>query len=141
MLSYESSFDEIDELFEASSSSVGNSFNSFMEEVLNVFAKEYFRHPTEDYLKRKLEINAGRRFPGCVGSWDSKKWEWKSYKLACAWKFKGKEKEQKIVLYAIADCELWICGRHMGKPGSLNDLNILDSSPLITGILQGLVLP
>lgn len=59
----------------------------------------------------------------------------------CAAEFKGKWKNPTIVLEAIADGELWIWTCHFGKPGILNELDVLDSSPIVTGILQGALLP
>lgn len=53
----------------------------------------------------------------------------------------GEKEDAKIVLDAIADSELWIWGCNFGKPGSLNDINIRDTSPLVTDILLGRMLP
>lgn len=68
------SFYAVDELIEASSSSVRNSFLELTERVAHVFGNEYLRHPNKEDLKRILAINDGRRFPVCVGSFDFQKW-------------------------------------------------------------------
>lgn len=141
ILAYGKSFDEVDELCEMSASSARESFHGFIEEVIICFGDEYLRPPNEVDLKRILGINATRGFPGCVGSWDCQHWTWKNCPVAWAGQFKGKEKKPTIVLEAVADAELWIWACHFGKPGSLNDVNVLDSSPIVTGILQGALLP
>lgn len=45
------------------------------------------------------------------------------------------------MLDAVADAELWIWARQFGKPGSLNYVNIPDSSPIVTSIPKGELLP
>ena len=49
----------------------------------------------------------------------------------------GKEKKPTIVLEAVADCNLWIWHAFFGMPGSCNDLNVLDNSPLVSEIFAG----
>lgn len=141
ILAYGKAFDEMDELCEMSENSARESFYSFLDGITDVFGPEYLRHPNEEDLKRILSINAGRGFPGCLGSWDCQHWPWKNCPVAWAGQFKGKEKQPTVVLEAIADGELWIWGCNFGSPGSLNDINVLDTSPLRSAILEGKVLP
>lgn len=60
-----------------------------------------------------------------------------------AWngKLKAKEKKPTIVLEAIADVEMWIWGCHFGKPGSMNDINVMDTTPLVSYNLNETLLP
>lgn len=141
ILAYGKTYDEIDELCEMSRTSARESFHAFVREINSVFGEEYLRAPTEVDLQRILGINSERGFPGCVGSWDCQHWEWKNCPVAWAGQFKGKEKKPTIVLEAVADAELWIWACHFGMPGSLNDINILDSSPIVSAILEGRLLP
>lgn len=141
ILAYGKSFDEVDEICEMSRTSIRQSFKFFVRETISVFSDEYLRAPNETDLRRILGINSQRGFPGCLGSWDCQHWEWKNCPVAWAGQFKGKEKKPTIVLEAVADAELWIWACHVGKPGSMNDLNILDSSPIVTSILEGRLLP
>lgn len=46
-----------------------------------------------------------------------------------------------VVLEAISNGELWVWWFHLGKSGSLNDINFLDTYPLITQIPYGTMLP
>lgn len=46
-----------------------------------------------------------------------------------------------MVPEAIVHGELWICVFHMGNPGSMNYINVLGTSPWVTSILQGRILP
>jgi hypothetical protein len=52
--------------------------------------------------------------------------------------YTGKEKEPTLVLEAVASYDLWIWHAFFGLPGSLNDINILDQSPLFTKLQDGI---
>uniref|UniRef100_A0A0D3DIX8 DDE Tnp4 domain-containing protein n=1 Tax=Brassica oleracea var. oleracea TaxID=109376 RepID=A0A0D3DIX8_BRAOL len=43
-----------------------------------------------------------------------------------------------IVLEAVASYDLWICHSFFGAPGTMNDLNILDRSPVFDDIINGI---
>jgi hypothetical protein len=88
-------------------------------------------------LRRILAINAGRGFPGMVGSIDCMHWKWKRCPLAWAGRFKGKDKKPTVALEAIADAELWIWHVFFGAAGSMNDVNVLDHSPTIEKVITG----
>jgi hypothetical protein len=51
--------------------------------------------------------------------------------------FFGKEGYATIGLEAVADYNLWIWHSSFGFPGSLNDINIWDSSPLFQSMQDG----
>jgi hypothetical protein len=57
--------------------------------------------------------------------------------VAWAGQFQDKDKEHSIVLEAVADQSLWIWHAFFGMPGSNNDVNVLDRSPLVTNMLWG----
>lgn len=57
------------------------------------------------------------------------------------WTVQGKIEKSIIVLQAVTDEELWIWACRFGKPGRLNDVNILDSSYSVSDILQEKLLP
>ncbi|XP_056843363.1 uncharacterized protein LOC130495844 [Raphanus sativus] len=72
-----------------------------------------------------------------IGSIDCMHWEWKN--CPAAWKgmySRGHEKPT-IVLEAVASQDLWIWHAFFGAPGTLNDLNILDRSPVFDEIING----
>ena len=43
-----------------------------------------------------------------------------------------------IVLEAVASYDLWIWHAFFGAPGTMNDLNILDRSPIFDDIINGI---
>ncbi|CDF37478.1 unnamed protein product [Chondrus crispus] len=137
MLAYGAAADSLDEYLSMSEDSVLQSLKSFCSTVIQKFGIEYLREPNEAVLRRILEINAARGFPGCAGSIDCQHWQWKNCPIAWAGKFKGKERNPTIVLEAICDGELWIWHAFFGSPGSLNDINVLDRSPTMERIIAG----
>jgi hypothetical protein len=58
-----------------------------------------------------------------------------------AWdrQFQDKDKERSIDLETVADQSLWIWHAYFGMPGSNNDVNVLDRSPLVINMLWGQV--
>jgi hypothetical protein len=49
----------------------------------------------------------------------------------------GKEDKPTVCLEAVVDSRLWFWHVFFGLPGSNNDLNILDKSPLLIDIMHG----
>lgn len=101
VLAYGMSFDAVDELCEIAESTTRKAFFSFIDLMKEEFGSEYLRVPNKADLQRILAINQRRGFPGCVGSWDCRHWQWKNCPIAWAGQFKGKEKKSTIVLEAI----------------------------------------
>ena len=64
-------------------------------------------------------------------------WGWKNCPKALAGHFKGKEKGPTIVFEAVATHNTWIWHSFFRKSGSLNNINILHSSPLFQLMLSG----
>jgi hypothetical protein len=67
-------------------------------------------------------------------------WAWENCPSAWQGRYQGKEKSPSIVLEAVASksCRIWHA--FFGSPGSLNDINVLNSSPLFERFLSGLLI-
>jgi len=63
-------------------------------------------------------------------------WVWKNCLVAWQGQFQDKDKNRSIILKAIVDQSLWIWHAFFGLPGGNNDINVLDSSPLIRDLLS-----
>uniref|UniRef100_A0A0D3AN68 DDE Tnp4 domain-containing protein n=1 Tax=Brassica oleracea var. oleracea TaxID=109376 RepID=A0A0D3AN68_BRAOL len=98
---------------------------------------EYLRRPTLEDLQRLLDIGEKRGFPGMVGSIDCMHWEWKNFPTACKGQYARESAKPTIVLEAVASQDLWIWHAFFGPPGTLNDINVLDRSPVFDDIFQG----
>ncbi|KAI7953618.1 hypothetical protein MJO28_006165 [Puccinia striiformis f. sp. tritici] len=136
-LAYGCAMDATDEYCRTSESTARQTLRIFCNTINNLYANEYLRTPTANDLIRMLDVNNTRGFPGCIGSLDCMHWAWKNCPSALAGQYKGKEKRPTVVLEAVADQRLWIWHTFFGTAGALNDINILDRSPLFEDQLAG----
>ncbi|KAH9444184.1 hypothetical protein Pst134EB_033141 [Puccinia striiformis f. sp. tritici] len=72
-----------------------------------------------------------------LGSLDCMHWAWKNCPKALHGQYTGKEEEPTIVLEAVASYDLWIWHAFFGLPGVMNDINILDQSPIFQKLQDG----
>uniref|UniRef100_A0A0D3C0M0 DDE Tnp4 domain-containing protein n=1 Tax=Brassica oleracea var. oleracea TaxID=109376 RepID=A0A0D3C0M0_BRAOL len=79
-----------------------------------------------------------RGFPGMIGSIDCMHWEWKNCPTAWKGMYSRGTGKPTIVLEAVASYDLWICHVFFEAPGTMNDLNILDRSPVFDDIINGI---
>uniref|UniRef100_A0A0D3BT01 DDE Tnp4 domain-containing protein n=1 Tax=Brassica oleracea var. oleracea TaxID=109376 RepID=A0A0D3BT01_BRAOL len=137
LLAYGSAADSVDEYLRLGESTALSCLENFTEGIIRLFGDEYLRRPTPEDLQRLLDIGEKRGFPGMVGSIDCMHWEWKN----CPTEWKGQytcgSGKPTIVLEAVASQDLWIWHAFFGPSGTLNDLNVLDRSPVFYDILEG----
>ncbi|XP_023644418.1 uncharacterized protein LOC111832345, partial [Capsella rubella] len=108
-----------------------------VDAIINLFGDEYLRRPTAEDLQRLLDIGEIRGFPGMIGSIDCMHWEWKNCPTAWKGQYTRGSGKPTIVLEAVASQDLWIWHAFFGPPGTLNDINVLDRSPVFDDILYG----
>ena len=72
-----------------------------------------------------------------LGSIDCMHWRWKNCPAAWHGQFRGHKKDSTIILEAVADHETWIWHAFFGMPGSCNDINVLQRSPLFAKLANG----
>ncbi|OWY92063.1 hypothetical protein PHMEG_00039083 [Phytophthora megakarya] len=72
-----------------------------------------------------------------IGSLDCMHWTWKNCPTAWQGAFQGKEKSATVILEAVASKSLWIWHTFYGMPGVNNDLNVLERSPLLDDVVNG----
>ena len=136
-LAYGGAADAIDEYVRMAETTARKCLHHFTAGIIHLFGDEYLRHPTPEELETLLAVGEQRGFPGMIGSIDCMHWEWKN--CPAAWKgmySRGTDKPT-IVLEALAGQDLWIWHAFFGAPGTLNDLNILDRSPVFDEIING----
>nr|XP_019535679.2 uncharacterized protein LOC109407121 [Aedes albopictus] len=136
-LAYGAPADAVDEYLRLSESTARNCLLEFCRTIVNVYEKEYLRSPNEGDLARLMNEGRKRGFPGMLGSLDCCHWEWKNCPTAWAGQYKGKGKKPTIVLEAVASHDLWIWHAFFGMPGSANDINVLERSPLFSDVYCG----
>ena len=131
MLAYGIVADCVDEYMKIGATIALECMKNFAIGVIEVFGNEYLRKPTKADVHRSLQVAEVRDFPGMLGTIDCMHWEWKN--CPASWKASFQKKLYKvptIILEAVASYDLWIWHAFFGLPGSLNDINILDRSPV-----------
>ena len=119
-----------DEYLRMSESTCGDAMVRFATAVVEVFGPQYLREPTVADTERLLAISEARGWPGLLGSLDCMHWKWKNCPKALQGQYQGHVKKPTIILEAVASHDLWIWHAFFGMPGSHNDINVLQRSPL-----------
>uniref|UniRef100_A0A0D3CQP1 DDE Tnp4 domain-containing protein n=1 Tax=Brassica oleracea var. oleracea TaxID=109376 RepID=A0A0D3CQP1_BRAOL len=137
VLAYGSALDAVDEYLRLGATTARLCVENFVEAIIDLFSDEYLRRPTPDYLQRLLHIGELRGFSGMIGSIDCMHWEWKNCLTAWKGQYSRGSGKPTIVLEAVASYDLWIWHAFSGPPGTLNDINVLDRSPVFDDIING----
>ncbi|XP_076916287.1 uncharacterized protein LOC143575941 [Bidens hawaiensis] len=137
VLAYGTSTDAQDEYLRMSDAVTRDSLLKFIEGIISCFGQEYLRRPNEDDLRRLLHVGEERGFPGMIGSIDCMHWEWKNCPTAWAGQYAGRSGKPTIILEAVASYDLWIWHAFFGTPGTCNDINVLQRSPIYYAMLTG----
>ncbi|XP_050242112.1 uncharacterized protein LOC126691075 [Quercus robur] len=137
MLAYGVTADFMDEYVRIGESTAMKSLKKFVKAVVDIFSKEYLRSPNNDDIARLLANGEKRGFPGMLGSIDCMHWKWKNCPVAWKGQYSGHIHEPTIVLEAVASYDLWIWHAFFGLPGSNNDINVLERSPIFSELEQG----
>ncbi|XP_048621605.1 putative nuclease HARBI1 isoform X1 [Brassica napus] len=136
-LAYGGGADTVDEYVRLGETTARKCLYQFTAGIIHLFGDEYLRRPTPEDLQRLLHIGEQRGFPGMVGSIDCMHWEWKNCPTAWKGMYSRGTGKPTIVLEAVASSDLWIWHAFFGAPGTMNDLNILDRSPVFDEIING----
>jgi hypothetical protein len=136
-LAYGSSADSLDEYLRMSESTALESLKRFCKSIISIYANEYMRKPNQDDVDRLLARSKERMFPGMLGSIDCMHWEWKNCPVALQGQYAGRSGSATMVLEAVASEDLWFWHAFFGLPGTLNDINVLDRSPLFNDVITG----
>ena len=113
------------------------SLRRFVQAVIAVFGDEYLRPPNNNDIARLLAIGEQRGFSSMLGSIDCMHWKWKNCPTAWQGMYTGHCHEPTIILEAVASQDLWIWHAFFGLPGSLNDINALERSPVFATLTKG----
>ena len=137
MMAYGCPADAVDEYLRLGETTALLCLEHFVQGIIDLFGAEYLRTPTPEDLQRLLDIGEIRGFPGMIGSIDCMHWEWKNCPTAWKGQYTRGSGKPTIVLEAVASQDLWIWHAFFGPPGTLNDINVLERSPVFDDILQG----
>ncbi|ETV69632.1 hypothetical protein H257_14654 [Aphanomyces astaci] len=137
MLTSGISAQELDDKFRLGSSTLLESLKRFCVALDQVYGVTVLRAPNDEDLNRLLDEGVQAGFPGCIGSIDCMHWQWKNCPSSWKGMFQGKEGVATVVLEAIADHRGRFWHFNFGTPGALNDIKVLDRSPLFHNAVNG----
>ncbi|XP_021771820.1 putative nuclease HARBI1 [Chenopodium quinoa] len=137
MLAYGTSADAVDGYLKIASSTAREGLAHFVEGVVAQFGPKYLRRASTMDAEQLLRESYVRGFPGMMGSIDCMHWEWKNCPRAWKGMYQGRSKTATVILEAVASQDLWIWHAFFGTPGSCNDINVLQRSPVFSDICEG----
>ena len=131
--------DALDNYFRMSERTGRKCMNNFCASVCELFGPIYLRKPNIHDVQNLYAWHEEKHgFPGMLGSIDCTHWDWRN----CPQSFRGMYTNgfhgtPSLVLEAVASQDTWIWHAYFGAPGSLNDVNVLDQSPIFNDMLSG----
>jgi hypothetical protein len=137
MLAYGAPGDSTDDYLRMAESTAFDCFYRFCRAVIAVFGDTYLRSPTVQDTAQILAFNEAQGFPGMLRSIDCMHWKWKNCPFSWQGMYKGHKKGCTVILEAVATHDLWIWHSFFGMPGSNNDINVLQCSPIFSKLVEG----
>jgi hypothetical protein len=137
VIAYGVAADATDDYVRIGDSTTLESLRRFVIAVVQVFGHEYMRLPNEQDTARLLAISESRGFSGMLGFIDCLHWTWKNCPVSWHGMYRAYKKEPTIILEAVASKDLWIWHAFFGMPGSHNDINVLQRSPIFERLAEG----
>lgn len=138
MLAYGETTDRGDEYLRLSRTTVALYLRKLVEFLVTEYEATYLRPPNDAELEQILRRNAERGLPGCIGSLDCSHWQWRACPKGMAGVYQNRKHQRSIVMETVCDEDLYIWHFFVGCPGSFNDLNVMQQSPLYQDITAGL---
>nr|XP_043619883.1 protein ALP1-like [Erigeron canadensis] len=124
--------DEYNEYLEMAGRTSRECLQVFCDAIVDTYKTEYLRKPTTHDLQRLFEAHEERHhLLGMIDSQDCTHFVWKMCPMEWRGQYKrGDHEYPTIMLEATASRDLWIWHTFFGPPGTLNDINVLQQSPL-----------
>ncbi|CAI8602056.1 unnamed protein product [Vicia faba] len=135
MLAYGVAVDAVDEYIKIGGTTTLECLCRFCKGIIQLYEPMYLRAPTQDDLQRILHVREMWGFSGMIESIDCMHWEWKNCPTTWEGQFtRGDKGTTTVILEAVTTYDLWIWHVFFGCPGTLNDINVLDRSPVFDDV-------
>jgi hypothetical protein len=106
--------------------------------IVSLYKNEYLRLPTSDDIKAITKLHKFvHNVDGMLGSLDCTHTYWKNCPVGWKGSYQGQNSAPSIVLEAVCDYNLFFWHLNYGNCGCLNDINILNRSPLLDMMVDG----
>ncbi|KAJ9537371.1 hypothetical protein OSB04_030104 [Centaurea solstitialis] len=135
-LAYRITGDTIDDYVRMGESTSSQCLNHFVLGIIQMYGKVYLRKLTYEDIQQLYVAHEDRHgFPGMLGSLDCMHWEWANCPVAWQGQYhRGDKPHPSIILEAAASQDAWIWHAFFGCPGAMNDLNVLNHSPIFEDV-------
>ena len=137
VIAYGEASDRDDEYVRLSRMVISKSTKLLMEFIFRRWGPAYLRRPNQDELNNIMERNKERGIPGCMGSLDYCQWEWHQCLTGMAGAYHSRKGQRSVVVEAVCDVGLWMWHLFVGAPGSINNINAMQQSPLYLDVTGG----
>jgi len=137
VIAYGKAADRANEYVRLSRSTVTEATKLLLEFIVQLWGSTYLRLPNQAELKKTMEHNAERGFPGCMGSLDCTHGAWHQCPMGMAGPYQSRKGSRGIFVEAMCVEDPWIWHLLVGSCGSLNDINVLNQLPLYQDVTAG----
>jgi len=137
VIAYGEAADRSDENVRLSRSTMAQATKLLLEVIVRRWKTTYVRRPNQSELKKMMERTAESGFRGCMGSLDCTHWEWHQCRMGMAGAYQSRKGSRVVVVEAVCDKDLWIWHLLVGAPGYVNDIIVLNQSPLFLDVTAG----
>ncbi|KAI3704588.1 hypothetical protein L1987_74813 [Smallanthus sonchifolius] len=126
--------DEYDEYLSMACRTSRECLEYFCNAIVILYGKEFLRGPTSHGVALLYNTHEEKHgIPGMLGSIDCTHFVWRMCPTSLRGQYmRGDHQYPTIMLEAVASNDLWFWHAFCGPPGSNNDINVLQQSPLFT---------
>uniref|UniRef100_A0A0D3BRF8 Nuclease HARBI1 n=1 Tax=Brassica oleracea var. oleracea TaxID=109376 RepID=A0A0D3BRF8_BRAOL len=124
--------------------SMDDAFDQYFDQQFDQYFDQAFENFSNNYGDQEKEKKKGNNeltskeiVKKTIYEASCMHWEWKNCPTAWKGQYTWGSGKPTIVLEAVASYNLWIWHVFFGPPGTLNDFNVLDRSPVFDDIING----
>jgi hypothetical protein len=112
--------------------------SEFDSMIVGLYQEEYLRKPTKEDVKEIVALHKHKHnVDGCLGSLDCTHTYWKNCPVAWKGQYSGRNTTPSFILESVSDFHGYMWYLSYGHCGCLNDINVLNRSPLLESMLDG----
>ena len=135
-LAYGASSDHVHEYTGVAYQTAKKALKKFRRWVIRTYGDEFLNSWGEAEIRKEMEVNAKRGFPGMMGSIDCTHWQWKNCPIAWQGMYQDRNHKRSIVAEAICGHDMYFYQVYVGLPGSLNDIAIMGQTTMQSNYVE-----
>ena len=135
-LAYGTCSDHVHEYTGVAEKTASRALLKFCRWVIRTYGDEFMNTWGEAEIRKEMEVNAKRGFPGMMGSIDCTHWQWKNCPIAWQGMYQDRNHKRSIVAEAICGHDMYFYQVYVGLPGSLNDIAIMGQTTMQSNYME-----